>query len=188
MISSSTNPSGEIRGAALDGPGAWVCMLAQFKGKKIHSTCQGRAWPRGAPLAACFSSSLCRWVWHAAPEQLIAAPRGQGASMGHRESIQGETWCLGGTDWTTVWFKERHWRPSGKWCSAELRTQTSLCQESSCLDRVSTVWGCVSWGGISHPKHPPTFHARLLVHICVLHPDLILFFKEQLASLHRHYC
>lgn len=40
MISSSSNPSGEIREAALEGPEVWLCLSAKFKGgrkkKKIN--------------------------------------------------------------------------------------------------------------------------------------------------------
>jgi len=64
MISSISNPSGEIREAALEGPGVRLCISAKFEGKNpdIHNTCQERAWPRVAPLDTFFSSGLCRQV------------------------------------------------------------------------------------------------------------------------------
>lgn len=79
MISSSSNPSGEIREAALEGPEVWLCLSAKFKGgrkKKNKSTTLARAWPRGAPLDAFFSSSLCRQVRQTAPKAAGHSPSG----------------------------------------------------------------------------------------------------------------
>lgn len=91
MISSSSNPSGEIREAALEGPGVWPCISTKFKGKKnpIHSTCQGRAWPRGAALKAFFSSSLRRQVWHTAPKPAGHSPSETGSIHGAQAEHQG---------------------------------------------------------------------------------------------------
>lgn len=150
MISSGSNPAGEIREAAPGSPEVWPCTTAKLKGTKkdkIHSTHQA--------LALMCPSMLLGPV--ASADRSDQQPPDKSQPLWDTEflelwnSIKENIQCLDGQDWTGIFFKCEC--PSGKWCSAlraEPRTQNSLLQESSCLNQMSTVWGHV----IIHPKHP----------------------------------
>lgn len=183
MISRGSNPAGEIREAALGSPEVWPCSTAELKGTKKRWNPQHSPGPGpDVPLDALRCSGLCKQGWPAAPRQ-VPTSLGHTASMELWSSTKENTQCLDGQDWTGVFLKKCGC-PSGKWCSAltaECRTQNSLLQESSCLNQMSTVWGCV----LIHPNQP--CHLPTPGCLSVSSTQTWQIFKKQSVFLHSHY-